>query len=120
MMFVLVGCKKQPKGSGVDGRPSPLASKARGILAAKGCLACHSVDGTKRIGPSLKGIYGKPRVVLTAGKERTVIADEAYLKRAMLKPRADVVKAYRHAVMLPVPLTPEQVQTLVAYIKSLR
>ena len=35
--------------------------KSRGaqLFQEKGCMACHSMDGTPRVGPSLKGLFGK-------------------------------------------------------------
>src|SRR5690606_28075969 len=41
-----------------------------------GCIACHSVDGSKAVGPSWQNLYGSS-VELTGGK--TVQADSAYL-----------------------------------------
>jgi len=56
--------------------PAAAKDKGRQVLEEKGCLGCHSTDGTARIGPTFKGLYDSSVTVLTNGKERTVKADE--------------------------------------------
>lgn len=70
------------------------------LLEKHGCLGCHSLDGTPKAGPSLKGIWGRGITVVTDGRERTITADEAYLRRSLLEPNADLVKGFP-AVMPP-------------------
>ncbi len=65
------------------------------LLEKHGCLGCHSLDGTPKVGPTLKGIWGRQVTVMTAGKERTIAVDEAYLRRSILEPNADVVKGFQ-------------------------
>ncbi|MGZ5966506.1 MAG: cytochrome c oxidase subunit II [Polyangiales bacterium] len=101
-----------------EGGSSSMAARGAGLARDKQCLACHSVDGQKHIGPSFRGLY-RSSVLLTDG--RTVLADEAYLTRSMMLPAADV-----HAGFTPVMPTYEgrldadEVGALVEYIKSLR
>lgn len=64
------------------------------LFKGKGCGACHSIDGTPKIGPTLKGVYGHRVTVVTGGKEREVVADDAYLRRSLLEPQADIVKGF--------------------------
>ena len=64
------------------------------LLEKHGCLGCHSLDGTIKVGPSFKGVWGRKETVLTNGAERTITADEAYLRRSILEPQADVVKGF--------------------------
>lgn len=70
------------------------ASAGEQLLAKHGCLGCHSLDGSKKAGPSLQGIWGRSVKVTTAGAERTLQVDEDYLRRAILEPAADVVVGY--------------------------
>lgn len=91
------------------------------LSKSKGCVACHSTDGTKLIGPSYKGVYGKTETVVTGGQERQVTVDDAYIRQSMLQPASDVVKGFQ-------PLMPSQeglvndneIKALTAYIKSLQ
>lgn len=68
--------------------------EALGLLESYGCTGCHSLDGTEGAGPTLLGIYGSQRPVVDANGTRTVIADEAYLRRAIVEPDAEVVEGY--------------------------
>jgi cytochrome c oxidase subunit 2 len=97
---------------------SNLASVGRDVAVRRACLACHTIDGHRHIGPTWRGLYDA-KVQLTDG--RTVTADESYLTKSMMEPRADVVLGYNpvmpsyHAL-----LTEPETAALVEYIKSLR
>jgi cytochrome c oxidase subunit 2 len=69
------------------------------ILQNNACTGCHSLDGKPLIGPSFKGLFGSKRVVVVNGKETTVVADSAYIKRAILEPNQEVVKGFKPEIM---------------------
>ena len=102
---------------GADGPPDP----ARGERAfkLKGCVACHTTDGSKLVGPPWKGLFGSQVAILTAGKESTVTADEDYIKRSISHPPKEVVKGFRPQ-MPKADLKERDVADLVAFIKSLQ
>jgi cytochrome c oxidase subunit II len=84
-----------------------------------GCLGCHSIDGSKNIAPTLKGLYGS-QVSLSDGT--TVTADDAYIIDSIRNPGHQIVKGFSD-IMPPdiaAKLTDQQVQDIVAYIKSLK
>jgi cytochrome c oxidase subunit 2 len=91
------------------------------ILRNTGCLACHSIDGSKLVGPSFKGLYGSQRNVMAAGTEKTVTADDSYINISVYEPDSEVVsgfnkglmKSYRGMVSEP------DLATIIAYIKTL-
>jgi cytochrome c oxidase subunit 2 len=56
-----------------------------------GCNSCHSVDGTVVVGPSWDDLYGSERA-LESGE--TVIADEEYLRIAIVDPQAQIVAGF--------------------------
>jgi len=87
-----------------------------------GCNACHSIDGTKIVGPSYKGVFGHEVTVMTDGKERTLVANEEYIRRSILDPNADVVKGFNKGLMLSYKdqVTEEQIQHIIEYIKTLQ
>lgn len=85
------------------------------LYAAKGCNACHSLDGTRLVGPSFKGAWGTSRA--TSGGE--VVADLAYVTESIKQPNAKVVDGYP-PVMPAIALTDLEVESLALYIESLK
>ena len=103
-------------------RPLRAATAADGLklVGEKGCTACHSTDGSKRIGPTWKGLYGSEVTVMTGGKERTVKADDPYLIRSIVHPKADIVKGFPPMMPPFADLSKQQLDAIVAYLKSLK
>ncbi|MEI7704606.1 MAG: cytochrome c oxidase subunit II [Deltaproteobacteria bacterium] len=86
------------------------------VFEEKGCSACHSVDGSPGVGPSIKGIWGKDEK-LTDGKIAKV--DENYIRESIVTPGAKIVAGFDD-MMPPVPLDDREIQGIVAYIQSLK
>lgn len=82
------------------------------------CVACHSNDGTPRVGPTFKGAMGR-ETELADGTKITV--DDSYLMESILEPNKKVVKGFPPA-MPPMggTLTKNQIDSVVMYIKSLK
>jgi cytochrome c oxidase subunit II len=112
MGIALAGCL-----SGVEA--SEQVRHGEQLFADKGCTTCHTVDGTARVGPSLKGTFGKP-VVLADGSER--VADADYVRESILQPRARARAGYPPAMPPNYKdhLDARELDALVAYIESLR
>ncbi len=89
------------------------------LLEQHGCLGCHSLDGTPRLGPSFKGIWGRSVTVVSNNKERTINVDDTYLLRSILEPNADVVKGFQ-PIMPPFTLKDEENREIVEYLKELK
>jgi len=98
-----------------------LPDRTRGerVFKLKGCVACHSTDGSKLVGPTWKGLYGSKLTVVTENQEATVTADEDYLRRAITHPPKEVVKGF--APQMPrADLKERDIADLVAFIKGLQ
>lgn len=108
----------QPAEGGAGGGQNSLAEKGKALMAAKGCVACHSVDGSKLVGPSYKGIYGT-EVKLADGN--TVKIDDNYLRESIEVPTAKVVEGFPPS-MPPYKglVSEEEIMALIEYIKSLK
>jgi cytochrome c oxidase subunit 2 len=92
----------------------------RAVLEKHGCLGCHSLDGSPRVGPTLKGLFGSTVKVTKDGTPLTVAADEAFLRESIRHPAATVVEGFP-PVMPPDPtLTEDEVAAVVTYLKGLK
>lgn len=91
------------------------------LLKGTGCLACHSLDGTKLVGPTFKGVYNSQHVVITDDGEITVTADDDYLKRSIYEPNAEVVKGYNRGLMQSYTdlVSEEQADLMIEFLKTL-
>jgi cytochrome c oxidase subunit II len=98
------------------------ASLGRKIYSTIGCMACHSIDGSPMTGPTFKGAFGHEVTVTTAGKERTLTMDEAYIKHSILEPNADIVKGFNANLMQTYKsqLTDQDIANITEFIKSLK
>ncbi len=102
-----------------SGDPDDLARLGEILSQTKGCIACHSVDGTTLVGPSYKDQWGTTRTVVTAGSERQVVMDEAYVRNSILHSADDIVKGFQNLMPSQQGLVSDkEVEALVAYIKS--
>lgn len=90
-----------------------------GTLERKGCVACHSIDGTKRVGPSFRGLYWSHRKVVTNGASREIVANEEYVERSVRDPDADVVVGFPRGNMPRFDLSAEELATVQSELKNL-
>ena len=92
------------------------------LIEKNGCIACHSIDGSKVVGPSFKGIYGAKHNVTTAGAKREVTVDDAYLKTAVYDPNTDVVDGYPPGLMKSYKglITEKEITQINEYLKTLK
>lgn len=110
-----------PPESPADTAPSEVAGAELGaeVAQTQGCLGCHSVDGSQLVGPTWLGLYDSQ---VALDDDTTVVADEDYLRRAIVETNAEIVKGFPASVMPGIykdTLSEEQVDALVEYIKSL-
>lgn len=98
-----------------------LSPEVRGekLATGSGCVACHSVDGTKLAGPTWKGLAGS-EVTLQDGS--TVIADDAYLIESIVDPALKIHQGF--APVMPASykdtLSEKQIQDIVEFIKTIK
>ncbi|MBE2253775.1 MAG: c-type cytochrome [Myxococcus sp.] len=105
---------------GGDSGPAVDLTKASADLGKKlykdkGCNACHSLDGSKLVGPSFKGLWGKTEKT-SAGD---VVVDLAYLAESIRQPMAKVVDGYPPA-MPPAVVTDLEVESIAKYFETLK
>jgi cytochrome c oxidase subunit 2 len=97
-----------------------LVKRGAKLARRSGCATCHSLDGSRRPGPTWKGLYGQKRA-LANGQE--VVADEAYLRRAIVNPDAEIAQGFPKGMMpkdFTRKLSEEKLRAIIALIKSVR
>jgi cytochrome c oxidase subunit II len=90
------------------------------LAGEKGCLGCHTLDGSPGVGPSFKGIMGRSEVVVVKGAERTITVDDAYLRQSISDPRDKLVKGFQPVMPAYVDLKKEEIEALVEFIKTVK
>ena len=94
----------------------PIKKSGEELYVKHACHTCHSLDGTRMIGPSFKGIYGKI-IELNGGISK--IANEEYLIESILEPSKEIVKNFPNLMgSYKLLLNESEVNLLVDFIKK--
>lgn len=91
----------------------PLAL-GQSLAQSKGCIACHTIDGSPGVGPTWKGLFGKTETMKDGS---TALVDEAFLRDFIKDPMARGVKGFP-PIMPKIDLTEEELSALVTYIQA--
>jgi len=109
------------EGSVADVKDAPILTMAQmgeNVFKTRSCNACHSVSGDRLVGPTLKGLFGSEQELMGGTK---VIADENYIRESIMEPMKKIVKGYSPSMpTYKGQLSDEEVNHLIAYIKSLQ
>jgi cytochrome c oxidase subunit II len=85
------------------------------LWAQYSCITCHSQQA-----PTMANLYGSQVRVTEDGVLKTVTADENYIRESIVNPNRKIVEGYKPAMPnYEYSLSEEQINELVAYIKSL-
>ena len=93
----------------------------RQVYENKGCVSCHSVDGSKvrNGGPSWKGMWGRTE---TCSDGESMMVDEKYVRESVEYPAKHIVKGYEN--IMPSfgggLIREKEFKGLFAYMKSLK
>ena len=92
------------------------------VIEKNGCIACHSVDGSKMVGPTFKGLYDSSVEVSTDGTVHKIIADNAYIKSSIVDPNKDIVTGYPKGLMKSYNhiITDQDILLVSEYLKTLK
>jgi mono/diheme cytochrome c family protein len=93
----------------------PPEKKGEALFKLKACVGCHSLDGTRLVGPSMKGLVGRTEKT----DKGDVVVDDAYLIESIKAPSAKIVADYPPA-MPAIPLSDDEIASLIAYIKTIQ
>ena len=92
------------------------------ILKKNACTGCHSLDGSKLVSVTFKGLYGKMETVKTEGLERKVKVDDEYIITSIFEPDRDVVVGYSKGVMKSYKgiIKEDETKKIIEYLKTLK
>ncbi|MGH7884769.1 MAG: cytochrome c oxidase subunit II [Thermodesulfobacteriota bacterium] len=94
----------------------PPAERGKNLYTQRGCNACHSLDGSKGVGPTFKGLFGREEKLADGSK---VIVDENYIQESIYIPQAKMVEGY--APVMPAfkgILSDDEVSAIIEFIKT--
>lgn len=88
------------------------------LYEKKGCVACHTTDGTARVGPSFAHGFGT-EVTLADGSK--VKMDENYIRESLLAPQAKSRPGFPPSMpSFEGQLKEKEIEGIIAFIKSLK
>jgi cytochrome c oxidase subunit II len=90
------------------------------LLEKHGCLGCHSIDGSAKVGPTLKGVFGSKVTITRNGQKMVVVADEAYLRESIRVPSAAIVEGFPPIMPVTADLSEADLKAIVEYLKGLK
>ena len=115
-LFLIIGCQTQTASN--DIRPGTPEYKGQDVFNRMACNACHSVDGSLKLGPTIKSQYGK-NIRHTDGS--VVIIDDQYIRESLVDPLKYIAEGYTPIMPSYKPvLSDEDIENLIAYIKALK
>jgi cytochrome c oxidase subunit 2 len=94
----------------------PPVELGKRVYEKQGCNACHTVDGTPKIGPTWKGLWGKNEALIGG---RSAKVDENYIRDSILDPQKDIVNGFPPS--MPVTkLSDREITGVIEYLKTLK
>ena len=93
---------------------SAAAAAGKLIYQQKGCVACHSINGTSGVGPTFKGLWGRTEEMQDGLK---VVVDEKYVVESIKMPQAKIVKGFG-PVMPALGLSDQEISDIIEFIKA--
>jgi cytochrome c oxidase subunit 2 len=88
------------------------------LYEKKGCNACHTVDGSARVGPTFQHSFG---TTLSLSDGSQVPVDENYIRESLLAPQAKARPGYPPSMpSFEGQLKEKEIEGIIAYIKSLK
>ncbi|MXW53834.1 MAG: c-type cytochrome [Gammaproteobacteria bacterium] len=93
---------------------SPQALQGRSIAESNGCFACHSLDGSRMVGPTWTNLWGST-VQMEDGT--SLVVDEEYVRESIAEPDVKIREGYGPE-MVAAELTDEEVAAVIDFLKS--
>lgn len=112
----LIAYSKELASKTKNNKPTdPAVQKGQELAQTKGCLSCHSIDGSRSLGPTWQGLFGKNEILKDGN---TIVVDEIYLAESIRNPNALIVKGFS-ASMPAYDFSDQEMKALISYTKTL-
>ena len=96
----------------------PPAEAGKILYQRRGCVQCHTIDGSARTGPTFKGAFGVSQP-MTDGS--SVVMDENYIRESILEPLKKVHTGFRPVMpSYKGQLKDAEIDAIIEFIKSLK
>jgi cytochrome c oxidase subunit II len=93
----------------------PLVDLGKLTFNQSGCSTCHSLDGTRKVGPSFKGLFGRNERLVGG----SIVVDENYIRESILEPQTRIVDGFPPSMpTYKGQLSDRRIAGLIEYIKS--
>ena len=116
LFLLIIAC--QNENDTLDFTPGSPEQKGMDIFNRMACNACHSMDGTLKLGPTIKKQYGK-EIRHTDGS--IMIIDDEYIRESIIDPLKYIAERYTPIMPSYKPiLSDEEINWIIAYIKALK
>jgi cytochrome c oxidase subunit 2 len=102
-----------------EGGALSLAEQGKKLYQQKACAGCHSLDGSRIVGPTFKGLWGREEEIEGGAK---IKVDEDYIRESILAPNAKIVDSYP-ANTMPVfagQVTDDEIRAIIEFIKTVK
>lgn len=88
------------------------------LVNRNGCMACHSTDGSRMVGPTFQGLWMAER---TMQDGEVVTADENYIRESILEPNARINEGFDPVMpSYQGSISDREIDAIIEYIKSLQ
>jgi len=115
-LLVIIGCKSNSNPN--EFTPGSPQYDGQDIFTRMACDACHSIDGSLKLGPTMKNQFGK-EILHTNGT--VMLIDSNYIRESLLYPLKHIAEGYTPIMPSYKPvLSDEDINNLIAYIKALK
>ena len=116
LLILIIGCQSNETPPQL--KPGTPAFNGMDIFTRMACNACHSINGSLKLGPTLKNQFGK-EIRHTDGT--IMVIDEEYIIESLIDPLKHIAEGYTPIMPSYKPvLSDEDIENLIAYIKSLK
>lgn len=91
------------------------AERGERLYTANACQTCHSLDGSRLVGPSFAGLFGAER---NFEDGTSAVADDDYIIESITNPSVKIVEGYDDVMAQYTYLSDGELQSLVEFIKA--